>query len=524
MFRNTARRSTASESVSLHQDQALNTTIFLLKSFGPTGFLLREDGEVGDVRVSLGEPHACTCPAFTKEQEPCKHICWVLLRKFRLPREHEYSFQRGLVDRQILELLHGLHQTKGQQAEDGTLSQAASGPQAGRVCRRPIQAQDVCPICHEALLLEKGQPVSHCRFGCGNNIHISCMQVWAEYQGLSGGADAVKCPLCREDFCSLQLLREQARNAAKLFTGSEREKPNRHLGVRCQGCRLCPVTGKCFKCTVCSYFYLCEDCVKKGSHPQHPLASRTKRMGTWHLVPEDPKDEAPGATSQSADDSIVPAAAQPLPQYVLDRLPTVRVKPGSLLSDVGQQCRICLLEFSLGQRVRTLPCHHKFHADCVDEILRKWNSCPVDGYVLHNRCARRRTGETKPSPSGADANPPGDDLKGLFVPGVALGGRKPAVAPGGPPRSTADADPRTEERQRKEPAGNPKGSSSPNKHGAVTEIRGQPRPDLFVGGRRPEPRHPAVAGPSGTQPQKDGQHLRYKQATHTDRLGQQRNH
>uniref|UniRef100_A0AAQ4RV08 Zinc finger, SWIM-type containing 2 n=1 Tax=Gasterosteus aculeatus aculeatus TaxID=481459 RepID=A0AAQ4RV08_GASAC len=355
MFRNTARRSTASESVSLHQDQALNTTIFLLKSFGPTGFLLREDGEVGDVRVSLGDPHACTCPAFTKEQEPCKHICWVLLRKFRLPREHEYSFQRGLVDRQILELLHGLHQTKGQQAEDGTLSQAASGPQAGRVCRRPIQAQDVCPICHEALLLEKGQPVSHCRFGCGNNIHISCMQVWAEYQGLSGGADAVKCPLCREDFCSLQLLREQARNAAKLFTGSEREKPNRHLGVRCQGCRLGPVTGKCFKCTVCSYFYLCEDCVKKGSHPQHPLTRRMKRRV------QRPSQLMTGELLKYTKEDIVPAAAQPLPQYVLDRLPTVRVKPGSLLSDVGQQCRICLLEFSLGQRVRTLPCHHKTH-------------------------------------------------------------------------------------------------------------------------------------------------------------------
>ncbi|XP_037332437.2 E3 ubiquitin-protein ligase ZSWIM2 [Pungitius pungitius] len=430
MFRNTTRRNTASEAVSLHQDQALNTTMFLLKSFGPTGFLLREDGEVGAVKVSLGDPHVCSCPAFTKEQEPCKHICWVLLRRFRLPREHEYSFQRGLVDRQILEVLHGLHQTKDQRTEDGPSAPGARC-QAGSVCRKPIRAQDVCPICQEELL-EKRQPVSHCRFGCGNNVHISCMKVWADHQRLPGRADAVKCPLCREDFSSLQLLQEQVRNAAKLFTASEREEPDRHLGVRCQGCRLCPVTGKCFKCTVCSHFYLCEACAKKGGHPQHPFASRTKRSEKWHFVPQDRKDEAMAAAPQSADDSIIPAAADRLPQRVLDRLPTVRVRLGSPLSDVGQQCRVCLQEFGLGQRVRILPCHHKFHADCVDEMLRTWNCCPLDGYVLHNRWTRR-PGETK-SPPRHQAKPPDGDLKDLFVPGVALRDGKPRVCDPSPPQ------------------------------------------------------------------------------------------
>ncbi|KAM8904746.1 E3 ubiquitin-protein ligase ZSWIM2 isoform 2-T3 [Spinachia spinachia] len=302
MFRNTSRRNAASEAVSLHQDQALNTTMFLLKSLGPTGFLLREDGELGVVKVSLGDPHVCTCPAFTREQEPCKHICWVLLRRFRLPREHEYSFQRGLVDRQILEVLHGLHRTKDQRTEDGPAAPGTRRQAAGSVCRKAIRAEDVCPICQEALL-EKRQPVSHCRrvrgrvaeqsprgivhpltanayvsaphrSGCGNNVHVSCMKVWADHQRPSGSGDAVTCPLCRGDFSSLELLREQVRNAAKLFTASEREKPDRHLGVRCQSCRLCPVTGRCFKCTVCSFFYLCEGCSKEGGHPQHPLASR----------------------------------------------------------------------------------------------------------------------------------------------------------------------------------------------------------------------------------------------------------
>ncbi|TNN49329.1 E3 ubiquitin-protein ligase Zswim2 [Liparis tanakae] len=385
MFRNTCCRNTASAAVARHQDQALNTTLFLLKAFGPTGFLLREEGEVRDA----------------------KH---------------------GLVERQILELLGGLHRTKerrtGGDSSDasGAASPPAAAREAGSVCRRAIHAQDVCPICQEGLL-EKKLPVSHCRFGCGNNVHVSCMKVWAEHQGPSDGDEAVRCPLCRERFSSRKLLRELVRSAARLSTASEREKPDRHLGVLCHGCRLGPVTGTCFKCTVCRHVYLCEDCSLKGCHPQHPFASRTKRREEWRLVADDLK----GLTSQSADDSLVPAAADPLPRSVLHGLYTVRVRPGSPLLDAGQQCRLCLLDFELGQRVRTLPCRHKFHADCVDGILQESNACPLDGYVIYSpaACSAR---DRKPSSRSA-ATRPELNLKDLFVPGVALRGSNPKVTP-----------------------------------------------------------------------------------------------
>ncbi|XP_039998399.1 E3 ubiquitin-protein ligase ZSWIM2 isoform X2 [Xiphias gladius] len=438
MFRKTAWRNTVSDALSFRQDQALNTTIFLLKTYGPMGFLLREDGETRNFKVCLGDPHTCTCPVFTKEQEPCKHIFWILLRKFRLPREHDYSFQNGLVDRQILEVLHGLHQTRPHRmendpsADSGTPSQPVMGQEAGSVCRKVIQAQDVCPICQEELL-EKKQPVSHCRFGCGNNVHISCMKVWADHQKLSDTEEMVKCPLCREDFSSLKLLKEQVKNAEKLFTAAEREKPERHLGVLCHICQVCPITGRCFKCIVCSYFYLCEGCAKRGCHPQHQFASRTKRRDKWHLVAEDLSDEPKGATCQPANDSIMTVAADPLPENVLGCLPTVRVRSGSRLLDEGQQCRICLQNFTLGQRVRILPCHHKFHMDCVDGILRKTNSCPLDGYVIFNpliwRTSERKTSHKLASCPSSDSGKPDHNLKDLFIPGTALRDRKTRTAP-----------------------------------------------------------------------------------------------
>ncbi|KAF5192880.1 receptor-like protein [Thalictrum thalictroides] len=52
-------------------------------------------------------------------------------------------------------------------------------------------------------------------------------------------------------------------------------------------------------------------------------------------------------------------------------------------------CAICLEDYSVGERLRVLPCHHKFHAACVDAWLTSWRTfCPVC-----KRDARTRTGD-----------------------------------------------------------------------------------------------------------------------------------
>lgn len=53
MFRKRGWRKAASEAVSWHQDESLNATVFILKEFGPTGFLRKEDGEPKNYKVSL---------------------------------------------------------------------------------------------------------------------------------------------------------------------------------------------------------------------------------------------------------------------------------------------------------------------------------------------------------------------------------------------------------------------------------------------------------------------------------------
>jgi hypothetical protein len=40
-------------------------------------------------------------------------------------------------------------------------------------------------------------------------------------------------------------------------------------------------------------------------------------------------------------------------------------------------CAICLEPYEMGQRVRTIPCFHTFHVDCIDPWLSTKASCPV---------------------------------------------------------------------------------------------------------------------------------------------------
>ncbi|KAL5715269.1 RING-type E3 ubiquitin transferase [Ranunculus cassubicifolius] len=61
----------------------------------------------------------------------------------------------------------------------------------------------------------------------------------------------------------------------------------------------------------------------------------------------------------------------------------------------SQTCAICLEDYSVGEKLRVLPCRHKFHAACVDAWLTSWRTfCPVC-----KRDARTSTGEPPASES-----------------------------------------------------------------------------------------------------------------------------
>jgi hypothetical protein len=43
-----------------------------------------------------------------------------------------------------------------------------------------------------------------------------------------------------------------------------------------------------------------------------------------------------------------------------------------------KNCRICLVEFKNGNKLRRLPCLHIFHKKCIDHWLKDNGKCPID--------------------------------------------------------------------------------------------------------------------------------------------------
>eukprot|EP00188_Purpureofilum_apyrenoidigerum_P000336 Plantae.Rhodophyta-Purpureofilum_apyrenoidigerum.ctg11410.p1 GENE.Plantae.Rhodophyta-Purpureofilum_apyrenoidigerum.ctg11410~~Plantae.Rhodophyta-Purpureofilum_apyrenoidigerum.ctg11410.p1 ORF type:complete len:157 (-),score=14.67 Plantae.Rhodophyta-Purpureofilum_apyrenoidigerum.ctg11410:209-643(-) len=45
--------------------------------------------------------------------------------------------------------------------------------------------------------------------------------------------------------------------------------------------------------------------------------------------------------------------------------------------DVGETCPICMCEFERRQKMKVLPCRHKFHSRCIDKWLKINANCPM---------------------------------------------------------------------------------------------------------------------------------------------------
>ena len=95
------------------------------------------------------------------------------------------------------------------------------------------------------------------------------MKVWADHQKTSGET-TLRCPLCRETFCSFELLDQEYRNNGLFKT----EKLDLHYGLSCKSCKSTPINGKCYKCTTCTEFYLCQPCFNTDFHREHTFVFR----------------------------------------------------------------------------------------------------------------------------------------------------------------------------------------------------------------------------------------------------------
>ncbi|KAL8608905.1 hypothetical protein ACOMHN_063034 [Nucella lapillus] len=452
MPRNVAWRRTYSDVACASQMFAANATIYILRQTGPTGFLLKEENESKNYKVFLGDPHSCTCPAFRKEKDLCKHICWVLLKKFRISRDDPLSWQLGLSDLELDEVMRGpaIARRVQQQQQQRQREQAAGASRqvvdasGGRpiVAQREIAADDVCSICQDEFMNKK-LPVTFCKFGCGNNVHIKCMKVWAEHQLKTSQDSVIKCPMCREDFGPITLLKQEMRNADAVTSTPQSAPSNptrmdRHVGLGCSNCRMAPIEGKCYRCCIefangvfgvcrcctCADFYLCQACFNTPAHTHHMFQFRHKRNQRWRnaqrmlgaALPDaminDLMNRELSATDYETllqlDSSQSSSAAAPLSdltEEAVQMLPLEKVREGGSLLAPGAQCRVCLRGFTAGQYVRKLPCQHKFHKHCIDGwLLHSRPTCPIDSTPVFTTRPRSDTANRQVNRAGNSAS------------------------------------------------------------------------------------------------------------------------
>ncbi|CAF1264560.1 unnamed protein product [Rotaria magnacalcarata] len=376
------------------QNDALSSTFFILRQTGPTAFVIKEDSE-RTFKVFLGDPHQCTCSSFQTNREICKHICWLLLKRFRVPRTNPILWQRGLVEREINELLRELTQDNDERNRSKfnyRIKDEDENDADRQVEQRPISENDVCPICQEELLNKK-LPVTHCRRGCGNNVHVKCMKIWLDHQ-VSTGEKLIKCPLCRETFGTPEQLKLEFQEI-----GAQRaERASIHLGHSCHRCHACPITDKCYKCTTCQDYFLCQTCFNLNIHNEHSFDYREKSFQHWKIATREHLAALPNALHRvlanrdinENDYEILRqlenaqnAAIMGVPENVVKSMPTERINEHSQLLQNCEQCRLCLRLYQKGERVRRLPCRHKFHIDCIDGwLLHSHCTCPIDGQLV----------------------------------------------------------------------------------------------------------------------------------------------
>jgi len=69
------------------------------------------------------------------------------------------------------------------------------------------------------------------------------------------------------------------------------------------------------------------------------------------------------------------------PEEYLGQLPIQKVNQGFLdrTNEEGEKfnCMICLSEYELDEEIKTLPCLHFFHSECLNEWLTRSRNCPV---------------------------------------------------------------------------------------------------------------------------------------------------
>ena len=70
-----------------------------------------------------------------------------------------------------------------------------------------------------------------------------------------------------------------------------------------------------------------------------------------------------------------------MPKAIVQALPERKITTDFLVrqeDEAFKKCMVCIMEYEDGETVRTMPCLHFFHTDCIDKwLLSRGRTCPI---------------------------------------------------------------------------------------------------------------------------------------------------
>ena len=272
--------------------------LYLVQELGPTLFIVREETsqstrESGEgeapatatsskkYKVAIGDMQRCTCG----DSDICVHILFVMIKLLRVPKNNPLVWQHSLMDREVNDILAGVHREQENARRRPTVRQylrrsstpssVDGGCGAGSGAkRRELEEGDTCPVCLDDLSPTDKQ-LTYCSKGCGKQAHAKCMKMYAEHNQSVG--KKVTCPLCRVDWGPMAVhdLRKEVAGVAN------------HPKVRCSHCpNRQEIVGVNYRCLVCAQYDMCDRCFRGTAvHAQHPFVKRDAPGQQWAPAP-----------------------------------------------------------------------------------------------------------------------------------------------------------------------------------------------------------------------------------------------
>lgn len=134
----------------------------------------------------------CSCPDHTTRGNFCKHLMLLMTRVLRIPEAIVFEDYGQSADNRdfsstprTIEYCHRYFAALGDAKKLLEIEEKEK--------RKPIEADDDCPICYESFAETKSEATVWCRGGCGKSVHTGCFSKWAE----RSRGDVPSCVYCR---------------------------------------------------------------------------------------------------------------------------------------------------------------------------------------------------------------------------------------------------------------------------------------------------------------------------------------